>query len=135
MFSIFSHKAHAVFAYLGGLAWTGSIYQIYLLIFSVIKTKIYVMYKDLNHLSLTIADKMLGVASHFSLAVHVRARPVDRDILVQANPSRCGRMVSRCSAFPVPLSHNYVSKALDISGSIFRLLFVFTNKDLNNCHV
>lgn len=44
------------------------------------------MYKDLNHLSLTIADKLLGVASHFSLAVHVRARPVDIDILVQVIP-------------------------------------------------
>lgn len=78
-----------MFVYLGGLAWTSSIYQIYLLIFSVIKTKIYVMYKDLNPLSLTIADKLLGVASHFSSAVHVQARPVDIDILMQENSSCC----------------------------------------------
>lgn len=36
-------------------------YQMYLLIFSIV-----MMFKDLNRVNLTVSDKLLGVASHFS---------------------------------------------------------------------
>lgn len=85
VFSIFSHNDPAF-----SRVSLDQFYQTYLLIFSTIKTKIYMMYKDLNHLNLTIADKLLGVGSHFSSAIHVWARPVDRDILLtQAVSSQC----------------------------------------------
>lgn len=58
-------------------------YQIYLLIFSIV-----MMFKDLNHVNLTMSDKLLGVASHFSYAVHAWARSVDIDILLMPENSR-----------------------------------------------
>lgn len=79
------------------------------------------MYKDLNHLNLTISDKLLGVASHFlqlfmpGLALWTYSSHASKFLLL-------GMKVSDCSAPPVPASLSYyVSKAVDISGSSFCL--------------
>lgn len=50
---------------------------------SCVKTKMYVMYKDLNHVSLTITVSCLeSVASQFSSAAHAWVRSVNTDSLL-----------------------------------------------------
>lgn len=87
-----------MFVFGRGLAQTSSIryIYIYLLIFSIV-----MIYKDLNHLNLTISDKLLGVASHFlqlfmpGLALWTYSSHASEFLLL-------GMKVSDCSAPPVP---------------------------------
>lgn len=102
---------------------TGSVTPRLLIVLLSIKTKIYVMYKDLSRGSLTITDKLLGVASQFSSAAYAWARSVGTGGLpspaVNSFCCRCsGKLLLQLSQYQ---SFVIVSEALGIPGSSFCL--------------